>query len=90
MKKLKKKKNLTKKPFLCKLLIFLEIFKNSKTINIIKTMYIRNFAQIFYELHKRYLNLLFIFFFQKVYFFGLRHYFIINENKKSSYFLCNL
>ena len=80
MKKRKKMKNLTKKHFLCKLLLFLEILKNSKTINIIKIMYIRNFGQIFYKLHKKYLNLLFLFFFQKVNFFGLRRYFIINEN----------
>ena len=79
MKKLKKMKNLTKKHFLCKLLLFLEILKNSKTIDIIKIMYIRNCGQIFYKLHKKYLNFIF-FFFQKVIFFGLRRYSIINEN----------
>ena len=68
MKKLKKVKNLTKKHFLFKLLLFLEILKNSKTINILQIMYIRNCAQIFYKLHKKYLNLLLFFFFKREFF----------------------
>ena len=80
MKKLKKIKYLTKRHFLCQQILFIEIFKNSKTIKIRKNIYIRDCGQIFYKLHKRYLKIYHYLFFSKVDFFCLRHYFMINEN----------
>ena len=80
MKKLKKIKYLTKRHFLCQQILFIEIFKNSKTIKIRKIMYIRDCGQIFYKLHIKYLKIYYYLFFSKVIFFCLRHYFMINEN----------